>query len=148
MDISRIKLNDKIDDYTKQIKEEIINENKRKIDDIKTDHTKDHTKDYIEDRIKNYIKSKWENPKEGPVCQSPEFQELPEEMILSIIEFMTINSICKFNSTCKKFQFTGKEIKEKLLKKSLTKVTPSFKIYAKENKLINIGSQFIVISYH
>jgi hypothetical protein len=135
MDISRIKLNDKIDNYKKEIDkcEEIINQNKRKIDDIKAD--------YIKYRINDYIKSKWENPKEGPMCQSPEFKELPEEMILLIIEFMPINSICKFNSTCRRFQFTGNEIKEKLLKKVFEKMdeTPTF---TKRNEKSKIRKHF------
>jgi hypothetical protein len=112
MDVLRIKLNDDINKCTRQMNkcEKIINENKRKRDDIEKDFIK-LTLEKTENQLKKKVT--W-------IC--PHFQELPDEMILLIIEFMPINSICKFNSTCKKFQSTGKEIKKKLLKKVFEKM--------------------------
>jgi hypothetical protein len=126
MNILKIKLNDKIDDCKNEMDkcEQIINHCKQEID--KCEQIINENKIKIHDNKEIYINLKWEKieiqSREGPKCQSPEFKELPDEMILLIIEFMPINSICKFNLTCKRFQFTGNKIKEKLLKNVFKKM--------------------------
>jgi hypothetical protein len=112
MDISRIKLNDEIDDH-RQLMDSLEIELK-----VKKRRLNDTSDEYI--KLSEIKRQKI--LREVSVWKYPEFQGLPDEIILSIIEFMPINSICKFNSTCKKFQFTGKEIKIKLLKKVFEKM--------------------------